>query len=231
MPGIVIACLFYLALVALLLAVAYSKRLFCYYAAAKAAASTGFLLLAVLIWLLRGRQSGAFFWWILPSLALCLAGDVLLGLANTRGSQFSRYFLSGAVAFTLAHCGYCVCFTVTRPGAYAPRPLEWVLPLLMLAGMLLCVRDSRRFAKLHKMRVPGVIYSVFVGLMCAKAVSFAIGTGGSAQGLLVAAGGVLFLISDVVLVFMYFYYKPRRLLRAVNLGTYYLAMLCFALAL
>ncbi|MFR9160946.1 MAG: lysoplasmalogenase family protein [Ruthenibacterium lactatiformans] len=44
------------------------------------------------------------------------------------------------------------------------------------------------------------------------------------------AGAALFLISDAVLLFVYFYVRPRKALRAVNLAAYYLGMLCLALS-
>ena len=61
--------------------------------------------------------------------------------------------------------------------------------------------------------------------MCAQSVSYALHTG----VWLAAVGGILFLISDCVLLFLYFYYKKRRAFRALNLITYYLGMLCLAL--
>ena len=45
-----------------------------------------------------------------------------------------------------------------------------------------------------------------------------------------AVGAALFLISDAVLLFVYFYVRPRKALRAVNLAAYYLGMLCLALS-
>ena len=47
---------------------------------------------------------------------------------------------------------------------------------------------------------------------------------------LAAVGAALFLISDAVLLFVYFYVRPRKALRAVNLAAYYLGMLCLALS-
>ena len=53
---------------------------------------------------------------------------------------------------------------------------------------------------------------------------------GGRRGALAAVGAALFLISDAVLLFVYFYVRPRKALRAVNLAAYYLGMLCLALS-
>lgn len=220
----------YLALVALLLTVAYSRRLFRWYAAAKGAASAGFLLLAAAAWLAHGRAHTTFFLWLLPCLVCCCAGDILLGLANTHGKLFSRFFLGGVAAFMMAHVFFCVLFTVQRPGGYRFVPAEYLVPALCVLVMVLCIRDSRRFHKLYKMRVPGVLYAGFVGLMCAKGIGYGAALGFAGRGLWVALGCVLFLISDAFIIFLYFYYRERKVFRGINLGAYYLALLFLALA-
>ena len=65
--------------------------------------------------------------------------------------------------------------------------------------------------------------------MCARGTAFGFACGGR-RGALAAVGAALFLISDAVLLFAYFYVRPRKALRAVNLAAYYLGMLCLALS-
>ena len=95
------------------------------------------------------------------------------------------------------------------------------------AVLAVCARDTRRF-RLRRMKVPALVYTFFVGLMCSLGVSLYLVRGG-ALGALSAVGGALFLVSDAVLLFLYFYHKKRAVLRAANLITYYLGMLCLAL--
>lgn len=211
-------CLAYsLLALAALLAAAYHKPWMKYYPWAKGAASLGFLLVA----LCRADGSG-YFWGLLACLALCAAGDVLLGLANVRAGFFSRFFLAGAACFTLAHAGFCLVFGLAA-GWHAA---EFVLPLALVGAAALAARDKHRF-RLKRMAVPALLYSFFVGLMCAQSAVYALRTG----VWLAAAGGVLFLLSDCVLLFLYFYYKKRAAFRALNLITYYLGMLCLALTI
>ena len=118
--------LIYLGGLAALLCVAYSRRHFNRYTAVKAAVSCGFLVIAATAYLLGGHTADAYFRGLLPCFVLCLAGDVLLGLANNHAGFFGRWFLLGVGAFTLAHAGFCVLFTLAMPAADgAARWLPW----------------------------------------------------------------------------------------------------------
>lgn len=250
-----VALAYSLLALAVLLAAAYHKPWMKYYPWAKAAASLGFLLVALsrageawlgtqrpctaapgaaatgwrplLAALSRAGEGGpspsaGYFFGLLACLALCAAGDVLLGLANVHAGFFSRFFLAGAVCFTLAHAGFCLVFGL----AAGWHPAEFLLPLVLVGAAALAARDKKRF-RLKRMAVPALLYSFFVGLMCAQSAVYALRTG----VWLAAAGGVLFLLSDCVLLFLYFYYQKRRAFRALNLITYYLGMLCLALTI
>lgn len=204
-----------LAALGFLLLAAYCRPLAKYYAFAKAAASLGFLLVALCR--LDGSHLGE---GMLACLALCAAGDVLLGLANAHAGFFSRFFSAGAVCFVLAHAGFCLLF-----GAAAGwQAGQFLLPAALVAAAGLAARDKHRF-RLRRMAIPALFYSFFVGLMCAQSIGYALHTG----IWLAAVGGILFLLSDCVLLFLYFYYKRRLAFRALNLITYYLGMLCLAL--
>ena len=165
----------------------------------------------------------------MPCFVLCLAGDVLLGLANNHAGFFGRWFLLGVGAFTLAHAGFCVLFTLAMPGG--PRFTLWdaAAPLAALAVTAACARHKRFKLRRMHMELPALAYSLCVGLMCARGTAFGFACGGR-RGALAAVGAALFLISDAVLLFVYFYVRPRKALRAVNLAAYYLGMLCLALS-
>ena len=93
-----------LALLALLLRIAYSRRHFHLYPAAKTAASLGFVATALACHAQSGVNSG-YFALLMVCLLACLAGDVLLGVANLHAGFFSRFFLAGTVAFMAATSG------------------------------------------------------------------------------------------------------------------------------
>lgn len=81
------------------------------------------------------------------------------------------------------------------------------------------------------MLIPGLVYTFFVALLLSKGAMLVLRGGGSAQNLLILAGGLLFLISDGVLLFMYFHISPKKNLGVVNLGTYYSAMALLGLCI
>ena len=200
--------LIYLGGLAALLCVAYSRHHFNRYTAVKAAVSCGFLVIAATEYLLGGHTADAYFRGLLPCFVLCLAGDVLLGLANNHAGFFGRWFLPGGPRFTL---------------------WDAAAPLAALAVTAACARHKRFKLRRMHMELPALAYSLCVGLMCARGTAFGFACGGR-RGALAAVGAALFLISDAVLLFVYFYVRPRKALRAVNLAAYYLGMLCLALS-
>ncbi len=215
---------FYAIAFAVLIFTAYSKRCFQYYTAAKSVTSLAFIALAFAAYWEGGKQHSAYFYGLLPCLVLCLAGDVLLGLANNKGKLFSRYFLRGVIAFMLAHIGFCVVFS-------ALSPFHWydlVLPAILLVVTGFCAR-SQHF-KLHRMKLPVMAYSLFVGLMCARGFSAAFAIASPQKSLLLMIGSALFLLSDGVILLLYFYLRPRKILRFLNLATYYVGLFCIALS-
>ena len=91
--------LIYLGGLAALLCVAYSRHHFSRYTAVKAAVSCGFLVIAATAYLLGGHTADAYFRGLLPCFVLCLAGDVLLGLANNHAGFFRPLVPAGSGRF------------------------------------------------------------------------------------------------------------------------------------
>ena len=174
--------LIYLGGLAALLCVAYSRHHFNRYTAVKAAVSCGFLVIAATAYLLGGHTADAYFRGLLPCFVLCLAGDVLLGLANNHAGFFGRWFLLGVGAFTLAHAGFCVLFTLAMPGG--PRFTLWdaAAPLAALAVTAACARHKRFKLRRMHMELPALAYSLCVGLMCARGTAFGFACGGRRGG-------------------------------------------------
>ena len=127
--------------------------------------------------------------------------------------------------FMLAHAAFYLAFSTIQNMS----PLDFVLPVLFSAGMIFVLR-SKSFS-LGKMLIPGLVYTFFVALLLSKGAMLVLRGGGSAQNLLILAGGLLFLISDGVLLFMYFHISPKKNLGVVNLGTYYSAMALLGLCI
>lgn len=200
-----------------------------YYAHAKGLCSILFVLGAVLA-LLCGKQwqfpgLTANFVLLLVALVLCMAGDVLIGLANRSKKLHKTPFLGGAASFALAHVLFCVLY-------YRYAPFRWydcVLPLVLL--FIMWVLEKRDLVRLKKMRPVAYIYTFMVGLMFAKSCQAALGYGLVApQGICIVAGSFLFLVSDIILLFLYFGTKRGKWTRYANLSTYYAGIYLIAMS-
>ncbi len=202
-----------------------SRRNRRYYAPAKGVASALFVLVGVAAYFSGAQRTPGNFWLLLAALVLCAVGDVLLGLANRSKKVQAKPFLAGFFCFAAAHVLFCALF-------YRFAPLTWMdaLPPMALLLMLWWL-DTRKKVRLKKMRVPAYIYTTLVGLMAGKAVQAAFAPGSFGDGaFLLALGSLLFLTSDVILLFLYF--APRRLrwLRYANLTTYYIGVYLLGLS-
>ncbi|MEG2931384.1 MAG: lysoplasmalogenase family protein, partial [Ruthenibacterium sp.] len=207
----ILCTLLYLVLLCTLLVVAYRPTLFHrYYAHVKSAVSLGFLLLCVLAALTRGNA--ALLLLMLPGLLLCFAGDVALGLANTHKAAFRRFFLSGVAAVALAHAAFVAAFALLSPVRNFWQWWMLLPPAALVGGAVICCHNGA--FRLKKLRVPVIVYAACVGAMCAAALRLGFAAGLRSQGIWFAGGALLFVLSDCILLFLYFYVKPRKMLRA-----------------
>lgn len=226
-----ILVLIYLALLLQLLYVGSSRRFFHYYPISKTCASAGFLALAPIVWYAgQSNVSAAAFAVCMVALVLCATGDILLGFANLRGGSQGSIFKLGVVAFGLAHLVFCALY-YTESRFY---PLDLLPPLLCV--VITFFLEKYKLLRLRKMRIPALCYSFLVGLMVTKAVGLTVWDGFyDHRHLLLAVGSVLFIVSDIILVFMYFGTqltdRRRHILRFFNLSTYYIGVLLIALSL
>lgn len=215
-----------LILVGVLLKVAATKHWFCYYAKAKTAASAGFLLVAAAaLWQKRAlpmQGSGL----LVAALLLCAAGDVLLGLANLKDGPHGKFFKLGAAGFGLAHLFFCALFCVQNPFSI------WDLAAAAAGGTACWYLSHTKRIRLKKLKPIGIGYGALVTLMTEKAIANFVIAPTATAGLL-AVGSVLFWLSDLVLVFMYFgthHEDHKHKMRFANLSFYYLGVLLMAIS-
>lgn len=194
------------------------------YAFVKTLTSLCFIGIAVYAGVISGGSQ--LFFYLLPGFWFALAGDYLLGLAHAERNYKGLKFLLGAAAFMFAHIAFYLAFCAE----FSFNVKELILPALFPAITLIIIRGDD--FSLGKMKVPGLMYSFFVALLCSKGVSLFLSEGISGGTAMVLAGGMLFLISDIVLLFMYFHVSsPKKILGVINLATYYLAMGFLALSI
>jgi len=162
---------------------------------------------------------------MLPGFVLAALGDFLLGLATAKRDFYGREFLIGTCSFAAAHVAFYAAFTYLD----RPRIADFIIPLVM-TGLVILLSRSKNIT-LGRMKLPGYIYSYFVGLLFSKALLIFISKGASPQTALILTGSTLFLVSDLILLFMNFHRKPARCLTLLNLSFYYGAMLLLGLCL
>lgn len=199
----------YLASLAALLWVAKRNRRL--YAAAKGLCSLLFLVAATAAAAFgrAGAEAAA----MLAALVLCAFGDVLLGVANLNAEKVSKKpFMGGVACFTLAHCAFCLFFVLIGGFSW------YVLPLPLVLLGVLWLLERRGAIRLKKIRPVGYLYSFLVGLMASMALTRPAPLPGQA---LMGAGALLFFISDVVLLFLYFGTRRRPWYRPANLLSFY----------
>lgn len=144
--------------------------------------------------------------WVIAGLGLSLIGDVLLMLRPAR-------FIPGLVSFLLAHLAYCLAFLSAGSELWWPS-----LAPALLAGLLML---RLLWPGLDGMRVPVSVYVMAIVLMVWLAVSLWHDVRTPAAAAL-AAGAVMFMISDAVLGYARFRHRFWSA-QAIILGIYYAA--------
>ncbi|MDL2325048.1 lysoplasmalogenase [Ruminococcaceae bacterium OttesenSCG-928-A16] len=219
---LLVSVLYLIGLGVLLWVTRYKRRA---YARAKGALSCLFVVASLLAFWLGSPVVFSGFWLLLVALVLCMAGDILLGLANRTKVPRAKPFAGGAASFLLAHVFFCLLLYQGAP----LHPVDFILPaLLVLALFLLGKADAVR---LKKMWLMGYVYTFTVGLMACKAVQVAIKVWPALPfaSALLALGAILFLISDIILLFLYFGTIRHKWMRYANLSTYYVGIYLIAL--
>ena len=155
----------------------------------------------------RVKQLGVL---ILAGLVLGLLGDVALAVKDLVNSQYDLVFLAGFGFFALGHLAY-----ITAVGTGWSTPFPWV-PILICAVLAAAYVLFSKQLKLDFGRMAGVVgvYS-FLVLMLPAMGFFTMATGigpseavlregGIGQPAIVAAAGLCFLVSDLILAWTYF---------------------------
>lgn len=151
-------------------------------------------------------------------------GDILLNLRLVFPANGQKIFLMGVVAFLAGHILY-LCAIV---------PLSQNLPLCIVVGAILAAALLTWIFKVltvkPALKVFGVLYLGAIVLMTTVAIGNVIAAPRAATWLY-AAGGVLFTLSDIVLIFNMFGKKQKFSMRITNLTLYYLGQLLIAFSL
>lgn len=128
--------------------------------------------------------------WVISALILSWVGDILLMFQ----ADNALFFISGLAAFLLAHICYIVFFNVIRSEAMIPP--RW--PLLLIVVLYYALLMYVLYGKTGDMTIPVRIYGVVISFMCMLALHL-LSLPNKRAGIIMAAGAVLFVISDSLL--------------------------------
>ena len=161
---------------------------------------------------------------VITGLALGCAADVLLNLRWVFPRKGQLIFLVGILVFLSGHVVYLA--------AVLPRAKSWAVCIVIgvvLTALLMKWIFSKITAK-KAFKIFGIFYLGAIMLLNCVAVSNLI-TAPSAFSALFAAGALLFLISDIVLILNTFGPESKFNLRVTNLSLYYIGQLMIAWSL
>lgn len=154
---------------------------------------------------------------ILITLVLFFVGDVFLAFAN--GGKVKRWLIGGLIFFWLGHIGLIVCMIEHQGFDY----LSLVLGLMPVA-MMIGIRKVFFKIDFRGLFLILTAYAYTLGIL----VSLALLSYSSNIGL--ASGIFIFFLSDILLIFWYFYPKCPRIIKLMNVITYFGAVFLIALS-
>ena len=163
---------------------------------------------------------------IMMGLICGLIGDIVLDLKIMYRESSSLYQQGGMVAFLVGHLYYLAALVIYFGFNWMPMVIALVLAVII--GLVSKFILKFNFAE-HT--IITYAYSFFLSYMMTQACYAAITRGFTACTVLLAAGAILFLLSDLVLVMTYYDNKDSRPFIAVNHILYYAAQYSIALSI
>lgn len=209
----IIFIIFYVIFFALLMVTSYNQKYRRYYVPAKALTSLVFVLAAFF------NMKGQFSWTWMAAFIFCFLGDVFLGLDEKK--NVTANFILGLSSFVLGHLFFIM--TIDQIVKFHFKDL--IVPIGMMIFTFFLTKHPKFHVKDHK--IPILIYSVIVSLLCVKGIDI---FQYHPSCLKIMIGAFLFCISDFILLFMYFYEDKVKILKFLNLLTYYSATMLLAMS-
>lgn len=162
---------------------------------------------------------------VFEGLVLGAIGDILLNLRFVFEKQGQKIFLAGIAAFLAGHIVYMVSLILVSSSVLICTICGVVVAAILLAIIF------KSFELKIAFKIFGVLYIGAVCLMASYGIGNAITSGFTANSVIYAIGAVLFLVSDVVLIFNTFGPTQKFSMRITNLSLYYVGQLLIALSL
>lgn len=177
------------------------------------------VMVVLFIWLLTANGWNGPLVWFGAGIVLSLIGDVFLMVS------LDRFFMTGLIAFLLAHLAYVVGFNLPLP---ALSSWGFLLSIMIGWGGVRLIRRvlSALAAKgQSRLRIPVIAYGLVISIMLLSAMLKLTDLSWSARAsLLVSVGAMLFYLSDIILAWNKFV-APIQHGRIYNIGAYHLGQI------
>lgn len=197
-----------------LIGISYSPLKQKYYGISKAMTSLLFVVIAFLTMKKQVNWS-----WMLAFL-FCFMGDVILGLDEKKEQSFC--FIGGLSAFVIGH----VLFVYTFHQSVPLQGINTIFPFVMSCFVFFLMRLPQ--FRVQGKRVAIVVYAFIISLLLVKGVEMYVL---NRSYLKIMIGTFCFLLSDLILLFLYFYRPQYKILKFLNLITYYTAVFLLAISI
>ena len=173
-----------------------------------------------------GQGVAAFAMLIMMGLICGLIGDIVLDLKIMYKESSSLYQHGGMAAFLVGHLFYLAALIIYFG-------FNWMSVVIALVLAVIIGLVSKFILKFNfaEHTINTYAYSFFLSYMMTQACYAAITQGFTTCTVLLAAGAILFLLSDLVLVMTYYDNKDSRPFIAVNHILYYAAQYTIALSI
>jgi hypothetical protein len=154
---------------------------------------------------------------IMITLVLFFIGDVLLAFAN--GGKVRRWLQWGLAFFWLGHIGLIFCLITQHGFSYLALPFG-LIPVVLLLII------KKGFSSINFRGLFGILmmYGYTLGILCTLALVHYELTP------LLALGILIFTLSDICLIFWYFYPQCPKTVKLINVITYFGSVLLIALS-
>ena len=180
-----------------------------------------FFVLAAFCGYIQCKGNRAFSRFIFIAVICCMAGDVFLALDSDE-----ILFVFGVTSFAVGHILFSVAFCQISPVKKADIVATIVLLVSFL--LLLCIGNFD-FKGLFSILI---FYAAIISFMVIKALSLWPYRNYNVSGMrLLMLGGVLFLVSDLVLLFWLFGIDTAKEVQSLNWVLYYSSQICTTAAL
>ena len=173
------------------------------------------------VFVISARISGqsAVFFRMLPAFLCCFVGDIFMAVYNR--TRRKPYFLLGLVIFLGGHLFF------VRWLCGMQRISVTDILLASVAVAVACGLCGMEGMHTGRLRPFVLVYTFFVALFFVKAWRLAL-VNPALPAFLAAVGSALFFVSDISILFLYFWKKKSTAVHLFNLATYYYGVFLLA---